>query len=60
VNGTLNLLPIVAKNPEVMRPGRQPDVYAFTLQRDSLTLAQKSDGTGQAASTATIRLKRLE
>ena len=59
-NGTLNLLPIVAKNPGVMRPGRQPDVYAFALQGDSLTLAQKSDGSGQAASTTTLRLKRLE
>jgi hypothetical protein len=58
--GNLNLLPTIAKNPGVMRTGRKPDVYAFTLQGDSLTLVQTSDGIGQVANPATFRLKRVE
>ena len=58
--GSLNLLPIVAKNPGVMRAGRKPDVYTFTVQGDSLTLVQKGDGIGQLANPTTLRLKRLE
>jgi hypothetical protein len=60
VSGSLNLLPIVAKNPGVMRAGRKPDVYAFTVEGDSLTLVQKGDGIGQLANPMTLRLKRLE
>jgi hypothetical protein len=59
-SGSLSLLPLVAKNPSVMRGGRKPDVYAFTLQGDSLTLVQKGDGFGQLANPTTLRLKRLE
>ena len=58
--GNLNLLPTVAKNPGVMRGGRKPDVYTFTLQGDSLTLVQVSDGIGQVANPATFRLKRVD
>jgi hypothetical protein len=60
VGGGLNLLPIVAKNPGVMRAGRKPDVYDFSLQGDSLTLVQKGDGVGQLANPTTLRLKRLD
>jgi hypothetical protein len=60
VSGSLNLLPIVAKNPGVMRAGRKPDVYTFTLQGDSLTLVQTSDGIGQVPNPTTLRLKRVE
>ena len=60
VSGNLNLLPLVAKNPGVMRAGRKPDVYALTLQGDSLTLVQKGDGIGQLANPTTLRLKRVE
>jgi hypothetical protein len=58
--GTLNLLPLVAKNPGVMRAGRKPDVYGFAVQGDSLTLVQKGDGIGQLANPTTLRLKRLD
>ena len=58
--GSVSLLPMVAKNPGVMRPGRKPDVYGFTVQGDSLTLVQKSDGSGQLANPTTLRLKRVE
>ena len=60
VGESLNLLPIVAKNPGVMRAGRKPDVYGFTVQGDSLTMVQKSDGIGQLANPTTLRLKRLD
>jgi hypothetical protein len=53
VSGNLNLMPIVAKNPGVMRTGRKSDVYTFTLQGDSLTLVQTSDGIGHVANPAT-------
>jgi hypothetical protein len=58
--GTLSLLPIVAKNPGVMRTGRKPDEYDFTLQGEVLTLVQKSDGGGPVTSPATLRLRRTE
>ena len=58
--GSLSLLPMVAKNPGVMRTGRKPDVYSFTVQGDSLTLVQKSDGFGQLANPTTLRLQRLD
>lgn len=58
--GNLSLLPMVAKNPGVMRAGRKPDVYTFTVQGDSVTLVQNSDGFGQLANPTTLRLKRIE
>ena len=58
--GNLDLLPLVAKNPGVMRAGRKPDVYGFTVQGDSLTLVRKGDGIGQLANPTTLRLKRLD
>ena len=60
VGGSLNLLPLVAKNPGVMRTGRKPDVYAVTVQGNSLTLVQKGDAVGQLANPTTLRLKRLD
>jgi hypothetical protein len=60
VGGSLNLLPLVAKNPGVMRTGRKPDVYGFTVQGNALTLVQKGDGIGQPANPTTLRLKRLD
>jgi hypothetical protein len=59
-SGNLNLLPSVAKNPDVMRPGRKPDVYSFSLQGDTLTLVQKSDGVGTFEDAPTFRLARIE
>jgi hypothetical protein len=60
VAASLSLRPTVAKNPGVMRAGRAPDVYNFTIQGDSLTLVQKADGAGQVANPQTFRLKRVE
>ena len=60
VGGSLMLLPQVAKNPGVMRAGRKADIYTFTLQGESLTLVQTSDGVGAVANAPTIRLKRVE
>jgi hypothetical protein len=60
VSGNLNLLPLVAKNPGIMRAGRKPDVYSFSLQGDALTLVQKSDVVGTIDNAPTFRLKRVE
>jgi hypothetical protein len=59
--GNLFLLPTVAKNPNVMRTGRKPDVFSFTLQGDTLTVVQKSNPDGQPiANPSTFRLTRVE
>ena len=60
VGSSLHLLPIVAKNPGVMRAGRQPDASDFTLQGELRSLVQKSDGIGPVANPVTLRLQRAE
>jgi hypothetical protein len=58
--GMLTTNPMVAKNPQVMRAGRKPDVYAFTLQGETLTLVPKSFTGQPVANPTTLRLRRVE
>ena len=55
----LRTMPTVAKNPAVMRSGRQPDVYTLTIQGDVMTLTSISDLNGPIANPTTYTLTRV-
>ena len=59
VGGNLRTMPTVAKNPESMRSGRQPNVYTVTIQGDVMTLTSTSDLNGPIANPTTYTLARV-
>ena len=57
--GSITMRPIASKNPAVMGPGVFI-TYAYTLDGDTLTLAQQRNQNGPFASPFTLKLKRVE
>lgn len=58
IDENLYLLPAAAKNPQVMRSGRSPDVYRHQVQGDGLVMTQVSGSSGLIENPATFTLLR--
>ncbi len=59
IGENLYLLPTTAKNPQVMRSGRAPDVYTHQVQGDGLVMTQVSGSSGLMENPATFTLLRV-
>jgi hypothetical protein len=57
---TFTVHAFVAKNPQVMAPGRIDSVYSFKLEGNTLTTTEMRNGNGPVANPTTITYTRIE